>query len=119
MRKLAVIAWLVTATSLALPAAAAADPSGPNLGAPITITCSNGETFTVNPGPLKNVGRVAWVVDSNSVMVTSYLAFTNGTDTFVLFDSKKGLENQGGLVTCTGDVGGGFSVLAKGFFTPR
>jgi hypothetical protein len=52
-------------------------------------------------------------------MVTSYLAFTDRTDTFVLFDSKQGLQNQGGLVTCTGDVGGGFTVIAKGFFTPR
>jgi hypothetical protein len=59
------------------------------------------------------------VIDSNSVMVTSYLAFTDGTDTFVLFDSKQGLQNRGGLVTCTGDVGGGFTVIAKGFFTPR
>jgi hypothetical protein len=119
MRKLAVIAWLVAATSLALPAAAAADPGGPNLGEPITITCSTGDTFTVNPGTLTNRGRVAWVVDSNSVMVTSYLAFTNGTDTFVLFDSKQGLQDQGGLVTCTGDAGDGFTVIAKGFLTPR
>jgi hypothetical protein len=48
--------------------------------------------------------------------VTAYLAFTNGTDTFVLFDSKAGLKN---LITCTGDAGGGFTVIATGFFTPR
>ncbi len=33
------------------------------------------------------------------MFVTASLAFTNGTDTFVLFDSKPGLKN---LITCTG-----------------
>ena len=56
------------------------------------------------------------MVGSTSIFVTASLAFTDGTDTFVLFDSKHGLTN---LVTCTGDAGGGFPVIATGFFTPR
>jgi hypothetical protein len=50
------------------------------------------------------------------VFVTAYLAFTDGVDTFVLFDSKPGLKN---LITCTGDLGGGLMVVATGFLTPR
>jgi hypothetical protein len=65
---------------------------------------------------LTNRGRVAWAIDSTSVFVTSYLAFTGGTETVVLFDSRPALKN---LITCTGDVRGGFTVIAVGFFTPR
>lgn len=103
---------------LAFPAAAAADPGGPHLQQPIALTCSDGTHPTVNPGTATNRGRVAWVTTTNSVAVTAYLAFTNGTDTFVLFDSKQGLQAHQTLVTCTGDAGGGFTVIAKGFFTP-
>jgi hypothetical protein len=96
--------------------AVAADPGGPNLQQPIALTCEGISTpVVVNPGTLTNRGRVAWVVDSQSVLVTAYLAFTDPTGTFVLFDSKKGLKN---LITCTGE-GDGFTLTAVGFFTPR
>jgi len=48
--------------------------------------------------------------------VTSYLAFADATQTFVIFDSKQGLQN---VITCSGDAGGGFTVISKGFWTPR
>jgi ABC-type transport system substrate-binding protein len=118
MRRLFLTVSLVAGLSGALlPAVLLADPGGPNLQQPVTLTCSDGRPpVTVNPGTATNQGRVAWVVNSNSVFVTAYLAFSDGTDTFVLFDSKPGLKN---LITCTGDAGGGFTVIARGFFTPR
>lgn len=117
MKRLLLTATMAVAVSGALPTALQADPGGPNLQQPIALTCSGGHPpVVVNPGTLTNQGRVAWAVDSTSVFVTAMLAFTDGTDTVVLFDSKQGLHN---LITCTGDAGGGFTVIATGFFTPR
>ena len=48
----------------------------------------------------------------------NYLAFSNSTDTFVIFDTAPGLTAQG-LVTCSGDAGGGFTITVRGFLTPR
>jgi hypothetical protein len=107
---------LVGVTTLCLVAPVGADPGGPNLQQPIALTCTGDLHVVVNPGTLTNQGRVAWAVDSTSVFVTASLAFSDGTDTFVLFDSKRGLTN---VITCTGDAGGGFTVIATGFFTPR
>ena len=107
---------LATMGGFGLAATALADPGGPNLQQPISLTCTGGIHVDVNPGTLTNQGRVAWAIDSHSVLVTAYLAFSNGTDTFVLFDSKRGLTN---LITCTGNAGGGFTVTAVGFLTPR
>ena len=113
--------FLLAGTLLAIvgfgwPAAPRADPGGPNLQQPTALTCDNGMRFVVNPGTLTNRGRVAWDVNGTGVFVTAYLAFTNGTETDVLFDSKPGLKN---LITCRGDAGGGFTVIATGFLTPR
>jgi hypothetical protein len=116
MRRLLLAASVLAALAALLPAAPLADPGGPNLQQPIDLTCTGDLHYTVNPGTLTNRGRVAWDVNSTSVFVTAYLAFTDGTDTVVLFDSKQGLTN---LITCTGDVGDGFTVIATGFFTPR
>lgn len=116
MKSLLLTASLLAVLSVGLPSALKADPGGPNLQQPITLMCPDMPPVNVNPGTLTNRGRVAWAIDSTSVFVTAYLAFTDGTDTFVLFDSKQGLRN---LITCTGDAGGGFTVIATGFFTPR
>ena len=117
MRGCLFVASLLTSFgALWLPTVVAADPGGPNLQQPISLTCTGNLHVDVNPGTLTNRGRVAWAIDSNSVFVTAFLAFTDGTDTTVLFDSKPGLKN---LITCTGDAGGGFTVIATGFFTPR
>ena len=117
MKRLLLTATLVTAlTALCLPSALPADPGGPNLQQPVSLTCTGGLHVDINPGTLTNQGRVAWAINSHSVLVTSYLAFTDGVDTFVLFDSKPGLKN---LISCTGDVGGGLTVVATGFLTPR
>ena len=105
---------VVAAALLAAPSASA-DPSV-NGNSVVAVTCSDGSAFNVNTGPFPNRGRVAWVVDGTGVFVTSYLAFADATDTFVLFDSKQGLRN---VITCTGDAGGGFTVISKGFWTPR
>ena len=116
MRKLLLTISLLVALGVAFPATLRADPGGPNLQQPIALTCDNGMQFTVTPGTLTNQGRVAWDVNGTGVFVTAYLAFTNGTETDVLFDSKPGLKN---LTTCRGDAGGGFTVIATGFLTPR
>ncbi len=117
MKRLLLTASLLAALGLGAPAALMADPGGPNLQQPISLTCTGGLHVDVNPGTLTNRGRVAWGIDSTSVFVTAYFAITDGGDfTFVFYDSKKGLTN---LITCTGDVGGGLSVIATGFFTPR
>ena len=115
-RVLLAVLFLLAVSGLTLSATAGADPGGPNLQQPVTLSCRGLPPVTVNPGTLTNQGRVAWAVDSTSVFVTSSLAFTDGTNTVVLYDSKKGLKN---LITCTGDAGGGFTVIATGFFTPR
>ncbi len=116
MKRLTLTVSLLAAFSgFGLPAALA-DPGGPNLQQPVSLSCTGGLHVDINPGTLTNRGRVAWAISSTSVFVTAYLAFTNGTETDVLFDSKPGLTN---LITCTGDVGGGFTVIATGFFTPR
>jgi hypothetical protein len=115
-RTLLIVFLLAGVIALCAPAVVRGDPGGPNLQAPIELTCTGDVHVTVNPGTLTNQGRVAWATDSNSIFVTAYLAFTDGTDTFVLFDSKRGLKN---LITCMGDAGGGFTVIATGFFTPR
>ena len=116
MKRLLLTASLLAALTFGLPAAPLADPGGPNVQQPVSLTCTGGLLVDVNPGTLTNRGRVAWAIDATSVFVTAYLAFTNGTETVVLFDSKPGLTN---LITCTGDAGGGFTVIATGFFTPR
>ena len=116
MRKILLTMSLFAALGVAFPAGVAADPGGPNLQQPIALTCDNGMRFTVTPGTQTNQGRVAWDVNGTGVFVTAYLAFTNGTETDVLFNSKPGLKN---LTTCRGDAGGGFTVIATGFLTPR
>jgi hypothetical protein len=117
VKRFLLTATLVTALgALCLPSVLPADPGGPNLQPPVSLTCTGGLQVDINPGTLTNRGRVAWAINSNAVFVTAYLAFTDGVDTFVLFDSKPGLKN---LITCTGDLGGGLMVVATGFLTPR
>jgi hypothetical protein len=116
VKRLLLTASLLAVLTVGLPSTLRADPGGPNLQQPITLICPGMPPIDVNPGTLTNQGRVAWAIDSTSVFVTAYLAFTDGTTTTVLFDSKRGLRN---LITCTGDAGGGFTVIATGFFTPR
>jgi hypothetical protein len=116
VKRLLLIASWVAALSAALPAALQADPGGPNLQQPVLLTCTGGLQVPGNPGTFTNRGRVVWAIDSTSVFVDAYFAITDGTDTFVIYDSKQGLKN---LIACTADLGGGFSAIAEGFFTPR
>ena len=116
MRKILFTISLFAALGVAFPAGVSADPGGSNLQEPISLTCDNGMQFTVTPGTLTNQGRVAWDINGHGVFVTASLMFTNGTETDVLFNSKPGLTN---LTTCRGDAGGGFTVIATGFLTPR
>src|SRR5438034_11411393 len=88
VKRLLLTVSLSAALSFGLPAALRADPGGPNLAPPVSLTCTGGLQIDVNPGTLTNRGRLAWDSNSTSVFITAYLAFTNGTDTFVLFDSK-------------------------------
>jgi hypothetical protein len=116
VKKLLLTVSLMAFLSFGLPSALMADPGGPNLQLPVLLTCSDGRQVNVTPGTLTNRGRVAWDLNSTSVLVTAYLAFDDGTGPVVIFDSKRGLTN---LITCTGDTGVGFTVIVKGFFTPR
>jgi hypothetical protein len=115
MRVLALFATLVAAG--ALTASAAADPSH-NINPQQPLSCDNGMSLVVNPGTLTNQSHQAFDVNSTSIFVSKYLAFSNGTDTFVIFDTASGVTAQG-LVTCTGDAGGGFTITVRGFLTPR
>jgi hypothetical protein len=109
--------------SVVLVSAAYADPSH-NIQSPQTLSCDNGQTVVVNPGTVTNRSHEAFVISSsgtigsNSIYVVNYLVITDPTGTFVLVDTAPGLTPQG-LVTCTGDFGGGLSLTARGFFTPR
>jgi hypothetical protein len=110
---LIVLAMSVAATIYA--AAASADPSH-NIQDPVNLTCSDGTSFVVSPGTVTNRSHQAFVVDSSSILVAKYLAFTDASGTEVFFDTARGLND---LVTCTGDAGGGFTITVRGFFTPR
>jgi hypothetical protein len=116
MRRVALlVATTIAAAAVAAPAGA--DPSH-NIAEPTLLTCSDGSSVMVNPGTVTNQSHQAFVIGSNSIMVVNRLVFTNGTDTFVIFDTAPGLNSQG-PVTCTGDAGGGFTIVTRGFFTPR
>jgi hypothetical protein len=113
--------FLLTASVLAtlgmgLPAALQADPGGPNLQQPVLLTCTGGLQVEGNPGTLTNRGRVVWTIDSTSIFVDAYFAISDGTNTLVIYDSKQGLKN---LISCTADLGGGVTAIARGFLTPR
>jgi hypothetical protein len=114
-RLAAVLVVIATVSAMTFVTAASADPSH-NIQDPATLTCTNGRTFVVNPGTVTNQSHQAFVVDSTSILVAKYLAFSDASGTEVFFDTARGLNN---LVTCTGDVGGGFTITVRGFFTPR
>jgi hypothetical protein len=96
---------------------ALADPSH-NVLPPQPLTCDNNTTVVVNPGTVTNQSHEGFVVGSTSIFVINYLAFTDNTGTLILFETARGLTTQG-LVTCSGDAGGGFTITVRGFFTPR
>jgi len=96
---------------------ALADPSH-NIQAPQQLTCDNNTTVVINPGTVTNLSHEGFVVGSTSIFVVNYVAFTNGTETDFLIDSANALTAQC-LVTCSGDAGGGFTIIVRGFFTPR
>ena len=95
--------------------AASADPSH-NIQQPTTLTCDDGTSFVVSPGTVTNRSHQGFVVSSTSILVAKYLAFTDVNGTQVFFDTARGIQ---GLVTCSGDAGGGFTITITGFFTPR
>jgi hypothetical protein len=102
---------------------AAADPSH-NVQGPEMLTCDNGQMVLINPGTVTNRSHQAFVISSSgsisptSIFASKSLVITDPTGTFVLFDTAPGVTRQG-LVTCTADLGGGATLTAKGFFTPR
>ena len=118
MHKVVLTLSLIVVT-LAAASAASGDPSGPNVQPPVTFHCDNGQTMVVSPGTLTNQSHQGFAVDSTSIFVAKFLSFTDSTGAvLVLFDTAPGLSGTG-LVTCTADVGGGFTLTARGFFTPR
>jgi hypothetical protein len=110
------IALVSAVAALALPTAAAADPSGPNVQQNIVASCSNGQTVVINGGTLTNQSHQSFVVGSPSIFVLNYLSATVDGATYVLFDTAPGLS--GDLVTCTGTYGP-YLLEVRGFFTPR
>jgi len=106
------IAVLVLA--IALPSVAVADPSGPNVQDDVVVTCNNGKAFVGNGGTLTNQSHQAFAVDSTSIFVLSYLAFTVDGAKIVVFDSAL---RRTDLVTCMWTYGP-YPVEARGFFTP-
>ena len=81
MKRLLLTLSLMAFLGFGLPSVLLADPGCPNLQQPVLLTCSDGQRVNVNPGTLTNRGRVAWAIDSTSVLVTAYLAFDDGTNT--------------------------------------
>jgi hypothetical protein len=106
---------LALALAAAVPSVAVADPSGPNVQQNILVSCDNGTTFVANGGTLTNQSHQAFVVDSTSIFVLSYLAYTDNGVKIVLFDSAPGRTD---LVTCTW-MYGPYPIEGRGFFTPR
>jgi len=115
VKRLLLTASVLATLSIGLPAGLQADPGGPNLQQPVLLTCTGGFQVEGNPGTLTNRGRVVWAIDSTSVFVDAYFAITDGTNTLVIYDSKQGLTD---LITCTADLGGGVTAIARGFLTP-
>jgi hypothetical protein len=115
MRLPIVLATTALALTVALPSVAAADPSGPNVQQDVLVSCDNGKTFVGNGGTLTNRSHEAFVVDSTSIFVLSYLAYTDNGVKILLFDNAPG---RTGLVTCTW-MYGPYPVEGRGFFTPR
>ena len=110
------LAGVLIVAALALSGTAAADPNGPNVRGISEWNC-DGHIVRMESGPFRNNGRVAWVADGTSIFVVQSLAVTDGTDTFVFFDSTHG--DTSGLVTCTTPGRPGDTFVAKGFFTPK
>jgi hypothetical protein len=106
---------LAVALAVAVPSAAMADPSGPNVQQNVDVTCSNGKAFVGNGGTLTNESHQAFVVDSTSIFVLSYLALATEGQTYVIFDTAPGRTD---LVTCTWTYGP-YQGEGRGFFTPR
>jgi hypothetical protein len=106
---------LALGLAVAVPSVAVADPSGPNVQQNILVSCDNGKTFVGNGGTLTNHSHQAFVVDSTSIFVLSYLAFTVDGVKTVYIDTASGLT---GLVTCTWTYGP-YHGEGRGFFTPR
>jgi hypothetical protein len=79
--------------------------------------CDNNTTVVVNPGTVTNRSHQAFVVGSNSIYVVNRLEFTK-RDGHLRHLRHRARPEQSGLVTCTADVGGGFTLIARGFFTP-
>lgn len=102
---------------------ASADPTH-NTAALAEYTCDNGQTVLVNSGTVTNRSHQGFVFGSNgtisstSIYVVKYLALTDSGGTTVLFDTRSGSTHQP-LVTCTVDLGGGTTLTAQGFFSPR
>ncbi len=109
------IVLTVAAAATIFTTAAVADPSH-NIQDPLTLTCDNNTTVVVSPGTLPNRSHQAFDVNSTSIFVANYLAFTDVSGTIVIFDTARGLT---GLITCSGDAGGGFTITVGGFLTPR
>ncbi len=106
--------------SLVGPTAATAEPSH-NVSPPVTFTCDNGQTvvvgFTISGSHQGYVISSDGSIPDGSIFVIKYLAFTDDTGTFVIYETAPGVTAQG-LVTCTADLDGA-TLTASGFFTPR
>ena len=111
----ALVVLAVSACATMFSAGALADPSH-NILDPQILNCDNNTTVVVNPGTVTNHSHMGFVVNSTSVFVLSYLAFTDSTGTLVFFDTAHGRQN---LIGCSGDAGGGFTINVNGFITPR
>jgi hypothetical protein len=120
MRRLALV-MLSLAITPAFTTAASADPSH-NVNEPLTFACDNGQNVVINPGTVTNQSRQAFVIrsdgtiSSTSIFVIKYLALTDSNGTYVLFEIAQGQDPS---VTCTTELGGGVTLTAAGFFTPR
>ncbi len=109
-------AMFVAGAFLATASTALADPGGPNTRGVATYTCDNGQTVDMESGPVRNSGRVGWVVDDTTMFVVKYIAVSDGGDPFVFFDTTNGATD---LTTCTTPGRPGDTFITKGFFTPR
>jgi hypothetical protein len=100
---------------------AAADPSH-NALPPVTMSCDNGDTITVNLGTVQNNSSVAFFVDSTTTYVSK--TFTIAAGGTVVNGWDRGIQgfDPSELVTCSGSLvfqGTTFDLSTSGFFTPR
>jgi hypothetical protein len=114
------IVFVIPAAAACFAGTAAADPSH-NVLPEFSLSCSDGQSLTVQPGTATNNSSIAFVRDSTSIFVAkSFVGTLGGEPQFGFERGLKGFD-KADVVTCTGTwtvEGVTYDVTVTGFITP-